>query len=86
MEPTLAEQTRLIPIAKLPPDWPFSYGAMRHYAFNSANNRADEFGVFLRIGSKDNRRRVLVDEQQFYCWLRSIGLPAAAKQNSSGAA
>lgn len=44
----------------------FPLGGMRYRIFNSAQNGLDESGAIIRDG-----RRVLIDEERFFEWLRS---------------
>jgi hypothetical protein len=63
----------LLPIKAWPHPWPSS-SAWRHLIFNSASNGLDELGVIYRIGSKAQRRRILIHEQRFYQWCDRAGL------------
>ena len=63
----------LLPIKNWPHPWP-SASAWRHLIFHSADNGLDQMGVIFRIGSKAQRRRILIHEERFFRWCEHTGL------------
>lgn len=49
----------------------FPEGGLRHRIFHAENNGLAEFGAIVRNG-----RRVLIDEEKFFEWLRERGAAA----------
>ena len=46
----------------------FTYGGIRDRIFHAESNGLKKFGAILRNG-----RRVLIDEEKFFNWLREYG-------------
>ena len=46
----------------------FPEGGLRHLIFHAGSNGLEESGALIRIG-----RKVLIDEEKFFSWVKSSG-------------
>ncbi len=65
------ENRTLLPVGAWQHSWPTQCG-WRHLIFDSHQNGLDSFGAIVRVGTGKKRRRILIDESQFFAWCRAV--------------
>lgn len=54
--------------------WP-TEPALRWMLFNSSDNRLDQSGAVIRVGT-GKRKRILIDPEKYWAWIRRQGQSA----------